>query len=163
VEKKNVGRINLMLKSSSGLKWPGDSYFRTLSCVVKKSWLGRTGTEIPSQTLNASPEHSRVAWMHAIPWRPDKYAWGRGWTAPSVLRWFTQVPRVAFPCFCDCSPELEPSISFFLTWRQVSHCCCCSVAVMSNSLRPHGLQYTRPPWPLPSPRVCSSSCSLHWF
>ena len=114
-----------MLKSSSGLKWPGDSYFRTLSCVVKKSWLGRTGPEIPSQTLNASPEHSRVAWMHAIPWRPDKYAWGHGWTAPSILRWFTQAPRVAFPCFCDCGPELEPSISFFLTWRQVSNCCCC--------------------------------------
>ena len=33
--------------------------------------------------------------------------------------------------------------------------------VMSNSLRPHGLQHIRPPCPSPSPRVCPSSCSLH--
>ena len=33
--------------------------------------------------------------------------------------------------------------------------------VMSNSLQPHRLQHTRPPFPSPSPRVCQSSCSLH--
>ena len=33
----------------------------------------------------------------------------------------------------------------------------------SNSLWPHGLQHTRPPCPLPSPRVCSSSCPLNWW
>ena len=33
--------------------------------------------------------------------------------------------------------------------------------VVSDSLWPHGLQHTRPPCPLPSPRVCPSSCSLH--
>ena len=33
--------------------------------------------------------------------------------------------------------------------------------VLSDSLQPHGLQHTRPPWPSPSPRVCPSSCSLH--
>ena len=32
--------------------------------------------------------------------------------------------------------------------------------VESNSLRPHGLQHTRPPCPSPSPRVCSNSCPL---
>ena len=37
--------------------------------------------------------------------------------------------------------------------------CCCPV--MSNSLRPHGLQHTRPPCPSPSARVCASS--LHWW
>ena len=31
---------------------------------------------------------------------------------------------------------------------------------MSNSFRPHGLQYTRLPCPSPSPRVCSNSCPL---
>ena len=34
---------------------------------------------------------------------------------------------------------------------------------MSNSLRPHGLQHARPPCPSSSPRVCPSSCSLHWW
>ena len=36
--------------------------------------------------------------------------------------------------------------------------CCCSVALMSDSLWPHGLQHTRLPCPLPSPRACSNSC-----
>ena len=33
--------------------------------------------------------------------------------------------------------------------------------VVSNSLQTHGLQEARPPCPLPSPRVCPSSCSLN--
>ena len=33
-----------------------------------------------------------------------------------------------------------------------------SHSVASDSLRPHGLQHTRPPCPSPSPRVCSISC-----
>ena len=43
------------------------------------------------------------------------------------------------------------------------HCCCCSLfshSVVSNSLRPDGLQHTRLPCPLLSPRVCSDSCPL---
>ena len=36
-----------------------------------------------------------------------------------------------------------------------------SHSVMSNSLQPHGLQYTRPPCPSPSSEVCPSSCPLH--
>ena len=31
---------------------------------------------------------------------------------------------------------------------------------MSDSLSPHGLQHTRLPWPLPTPRVDSNSCPL---
>ena len=34
--------------------------------------------------------------------------------------------------------------------------------VVSDSLRPHGLQHTRFPCPSPSPRVCPSSCPLNW-
>ena len=33
-------------------------------------------------------------------------------------------------------------------------------SVVSNSLRPHGLQHTRPPCPSPTPRVYSNSCPL---
>ena len=33
--------------------------------------------------------------------------------------------------------------------------------VVSYSLRPHGLQHTRPSCPSSSPRVCPSLCSLH--
>ena len=35
-----------------------------------------------------------------------------------------------------------------------------SRSVVSNSLRPHGLQYARPSCPSPTPRVYSNSCSL---
>ena len=30
----------------------------------------------------------------------------------------------------------------------------------ADSLRPHGLQHARPPWPSPTPGVCSNSCPL---
>ena len=35
-----------------------------------------------------------------------------------------------------------------------------SSSVMSDSLRPHGLQHARPPCPLPAPRVYPNSCRL---
>ena len=34
---------------------------------------------------------------------------------------------------------------------------------MSDSLRPHGLQLARLPFPSVSPRVCSNSCQLSWW
>ena len=38
-----------------------------------------------------------------------------------------------------------------------------SCQVMSDSLWLQGLQYTRLPCPLPSPRICPSSCPLNWW
>ena len=35
-----------------------------------------------------------------------------------------------------------------------------SRSVVSNSLRPHGLQYARLPWPSPSPGACPDACPL---
>ena len=35
--------------------------------------------------------------------------------------------------------------------------------VMSNSLRPHGLQHARHPCPSPTPGACSNSCPLSWW
>ena len=37
-----------------------------------------------------------------------------------------------------------------------------SHSVVSNSLRPHGLQHTRPPCLSPTPRACSNSCLSSW-
>ena len=46
-----------------------------------------------------------------------------------------------------------------LPWTTVQF----SHSVMYNSLRPHGLQHTRPPCPLSTPRACSNSCpSSRW-
>ena len=38
-----------------------------------------------------------------------------------------------------------------------------SHSVMSNSLRPHGLQHARLPCPSPTPRACSNSCPSSWW
>ena len=38
-----------------------------------------------------------------------------------------------------------------------------SSPLVSDSLGPHGLQHARPPCPSPSPKVCPSSCALHWW
>ena len=38
--------------------------------------------------------------------------------------------------------------------------CCCSLTQLCLTLRPHGLQHTRLPYPSPSPRFCSNSCPL---
>ena len=38
-----------------------------------------------------------------------------------------------------------------------------SVSIVSNYLRPHGLQHGRLPCPSPAPKVYSSSCPLSWW
>ena len=38
-----------------------------------------------------------------------------------------------------------------------------SHSVVSNSLRPHGLQHTRPPCPSPTPGAYLNSCPSHWW
>ena len=38
-----------------------------------------------------------------------------------------------------------------------------SCSLVPDSLRPHGLQHTRPLCPLPTPRVYSDSCPLSWW
>jgi len=47
-------------------------------------------------------------------------------------------------------PCIFPSIQF-------------SPSVVSNSLRPHGLQHARPPCPSPTPRACSNLCPFSWW
>ena len=38
-----------------------------------------------------------------------------------------------------------------------------SCSIMSDSLRTHGLQHTRPPCPSPTLGACSNSCPLSWW
>ena len=47
------------------------------------------------------------------------------------------------------------------TWSLTSHQF--SRSVMSNSLRPHGLQHARPPCPSSTPGVYWNSCPLSWW
>ena len=41
--------------------------------------------------------------------------------------------------------------------------CYFSVAKLCLTLKSHGMQHTRPPYPSPSLRICSSSCPLNWW
>ena len=61
-----------------------------------------------------------------------------------------------FPSNC---PDLECG-SWYLVIIPKSHSVQFSCSVMSDSLRPHGLQHTRLPYPSPTPEACSNSCSL---
>ena len=51
-------------------------------------------------------------------------------------------------------------------WKS-HHKITCSVqfncSIVSESLRPHGLQHARPPCPSQTPRVYSNSCPLSWW
>ena len=61
--------------------------------------------------------------------------------------------RFPFPPFIDFWQKLSGYISSV----QFSH------SVVSDSLRPHGLQHTRLPCPSPTPGVYSNSCPLSWW
>ena len=73
-------------------------------------------------------------------------------------------PRVysnSYPLSWWCYPTISSSVVPFSSRHQsfpasvqFSH------SVVSDSLRPHGLQHARPPCPSPTPRVYSSSCLL---
>ena len=53
---------------------------------------------------------------------------------------------------------------FFSVLRTVMiYSLCCSVAVMFDSLQPHGLHHTRILCPSVSSRVCSNSCPFSWW
>ena len=51
-------------------------------------------------------------------------------------------------------------MEIFLLWVRCFNSIQFRCLVLSDSLRPHGLQHTRPPCPSPTPRVYSNSCPL---
>ena len=56
------------------------------------------------------------------------------------------------------SMSMDFSLCIFM-WYSVQFSC----SVVSDSLQPHGLQHTRPPYPSPTPGVYSNSCpSSQW-
>ena len=80
------------------------------------------------------------------PTRPSGKPLIRSYLQPKLLKHFKQKDaldksQIAF------QRQLFSSVQF-------------SSSVVSGSLRPHGLQHTRPPYPLSTSRVCSDSCPL---
>ena len=122
-------------------------------------------------TCSMSPRGGRaVLWLGSV---------ASGPTSSTVLlrihcAWATRLG----PVFWVCIPE---RMHFLLTRLQVINCLNLqklrsqseckyqfssaqfSCSVVSDSLRPHGLQHTRPPCLSPTPGVYSNSCPLSWW
>ena len=82
--------------------------------------------------------------------------WTRDWTCePALAGRFlsTGPPGESLKSISDITILQNSSFSD-VSSIQFSH------SVMSDSLRPHGLQHARPPCPSPTPRVYSNSCPL---
>ena len=58
---------------------------------------------------------------------------------------------------------LKKNFNYIVIYSKVMLLLLLSHSVMSDPLWPHGLQHTRPSCPSPSPGVCPSPCSLHWW
>ena len=91
--------------------------------------------------------------------RPCLYAKKRPIQLPTwllvscYLLWIVHYPTVEHPC---CLARTIMSHYLSVRFGSVQFSC----SVVSNSLRPHGLQHTRPPCLSSTPRVDSNSCPL---
>ena len=75
-------------------------------------------------------------------------------------------------CSCSCWPSataggvqggVRCSVLQGIWWNRSFSSVQFSHSVMSNSLRPCGLQHARPPCPSSTPRACSNSCPSKWW
>ena len=68
-----------------------------------------------------------------------------------------------FICYCTFDSRIYINIIYIYTHTPVYILLLLfSCLVLSDSLQSQGLQDARPPYPSPSPRVCSNSCPLNW-
>ena len=77
--------------------------------------------------------------------------------------WTRKEPDICVRVACALLQSLMSGIKSVLSYNIISWLSF-GRPVVSNSLRLHGLQYTRPLCPSPSPEVCPSSCPLNqWY
>ena len=101
------------------------------------------------------PSLLRIPWI-SRGWSPAPYHGSRAMTrSPSPFAWrpdFLGAPREAhWPRRRTSRETVKSTISSV------------SCSVVSDSLRPHGLQHARPPCPSPTPGACPNSCpSSQW-
>ena len=100
----------------------------------------------------ASPTQWTWVWVDSRSW------W---WTGrPGVLQFMgSQRVRHDWATEQQQNSYLEKNVNSIHWFSSVQF----SRSVMSNSLWPHGLQHTRLPCPLPTPRIYPNSCALSWW
>ena len=69
-------------------------------------------------------------------------------------------PKMSFYFFKSSFVFFRVFSNFLVKMLHISFSVQFSCSVTSESLRPHGLQHTRPPCPSPAPQVYSNSCPL---
>ena len=104
--------------------------------------------ETPAQSMGGEDPLEKEMETHS-----SILAWRIPWTEEPGRLQSTELQRVGHNLATECF-SLALSPSFPISSVQFS----CSV--MSYSLQPHELQYTRPPCPSPTPEVYSNSCPL---
>ena len=87
--------------------------------------------------------------------------WGKVWRCKSLLENSKLRPQ----WFAELLGDSAVSDYLYLTpsWLYLGFSVQFSCSVVSNSLRPHGLQHTRLPCPSATPGVYSNSCPLSWW
>ena len=95
----------------------------------------------------AGSARDAVNWGWVQPWPQDKGLPFR------IQGWSRRSPGVPRPLVCPRHTPNQSPVSFPFV-SLISH------SVVSDALRPHGLQHARLPCPSPTPRVYSNSCPL---
>ena len=90
----------------------------------------------------------REAWRAAVHGVAKSQAWLSDWT--ELNPWYDVMKTTLYLCSLPPKTPEFSSVQF-------------SRSVVSDSLRPHGLQHARPLCPSPTPRVDSNSCTSHWW
>ena len=154
---------------SSGCSWAGYSLKNALGSCLK---LGQMKV-IPRMVINLSGEKQLSFYKHKH-WGPCMPRAVVSLLAPcgrACLRWNQLRERRTRRCNKIDPGDTHQASGSTISWSQLCGICTSrsqymsfiavllfSCSVMSNSLRPHGLQHTRFPCPSPSPRPCSNSC-----
>ena len=89
-----------------------------------------------------------------VKWKHLQCHWPTQWF--SCFEWLNSFLKIGRTYSSGSDVKIGRRASLWHNWAIVQF----SRSVMSDSLRPHGLQHTRPPCPSPTPRVYPNSCPL---
>ena len=101
---------------------------------------------------------SNLLCVLSLPTIVGTFLWGETSPSPWKFLYLSLLIKVNSWCFTG---FLKLEIIFFF-WVLTLHFLCVqfSHSVVSDYLRPHGLQHAMVPWPLPTPRAQSNPCPL---
>ena len=124
-----------------------------MDMIMEPSWKSSLewgwGEGIPGETAPKTEVGKFEVRVERITAWLRKECWGNKVEMVMMMRWAMESQCQAWEFSPDPDPPSLPSV--------VVH------SVVSDSLRPHGLQHVRLARPSPSLGVCSNSCSLSWW